>query len=223
VIVNALDLGSSHPWSAPVVGQDTGTLLIEGLEYAIWPRGSTVRQQQVVFNLVAWQALGGASAQTRQATLYLLKQVEELASNRDLQPCYIQWNATAQPSAPLNSSELHDGWYVIDSFAPTYMKYVVAGIVECRMSVTEVAPAAPRRVSVAYQGAALSTNFSGTATNLLSLPVGSTAEEASFTRAGGEGSIPSILSPVASPEPAVLSTTLSQIFKGGVHIFDSIA
>jgi hypothetical protein len=223
VILNNLDLGGpSHPFATPVVGQEVGDLLIEGSEYAVWPRGSLQRRQSATFWAKAWQALGGQAANSSGATKYLLKQIEELASNRDLQPVYIQWNATADPTALLNATEAHDGWYIIADFSPNYARNVITGLVQCRMTVTEVAATAPRRVAMAYQGAALSTNFSGTATNLLSLPVGSTALEANFNRTAAEGAVPCILSPVASPEPVVLSATLANIFKGGVHVYDTI-
>ena len=224
MIINQLDLGApSHPFAAPIVGQDLGSFLIEGLEYALWPRGSVPRHQVVSFSVKAWQAIGGQSANTSGAMKYLLKQIEEVASNRDLQPLYIQWNATADPAAIYTAVELHDGWYIINDFSPNYSRNVVTGLVECHMTVTQVAAAAPRSVALSYQGAALSSNYSGTALNLVSFPVGTTVYESSFSRSGGEGNIPCVLSPVASPEPAALSTTLSQIFQGGVHIFDSVA
>ncbi len=47
-------------------------------------------------------------------------------------------------------------------------------MVECRMTVTELAPGAPRSVALDYKGGALATNFSGTALNTLAMPVGST-------------------------------------------------
>ncbi len=222
MIINALDLGDSHPWRKPIVGQSIGELLIEGLETLVWPRGSLPKKQTVTFTAKNWQSIGGAAAFSLAATKYLLKQVEELASNRDQQPCYIQWDATAMPGAALNASDFHDGWYILDSFEPDYENYVVTGLVQCRMTVTEVAAAPPRRVGLAYSGGALASNFSGAAQNLLSLPVGSTALESSFTRTGAEGSIPCVLAPVVSPEPLVLSTTIANIFKGGVHVYDTI-
>lgn len=223
MIINSLDMGSpSHPFAAPILGQTVGSVIVEGSETIVWPRGSIERKQTVSFWIKAWQGIGGKSANTTGAMQYLLKQVEELVSNRDVQPVYIQWTASADPAAQLNATELHDGWYIIDDFEPDYSRNVVTGLVQCRMTVTEVAAAAPRSVSLAYQGAALSTNFSGSATNLISLPVGSTALEANFNRTGAEGAIPCILSPAASPEPTVLSATLANIFKGGVHVYDTI-
>lgn len=223
MIINSLDLGAIHPFPMPIVGQTVGLQIIEGYEQGVWPRGSVAAKQTVIFWIRAWQAVGGQAASSGAALRYLLKQVEELARNRDMQPCYIQWTSTADGSALYNAVELHDGWYVIDDFEPNYVKNVVMGICECRMTVTEVAPSAPRRVSMAYTGAALSTNYSGAALNLVSVSVGATTGETSFNRNGGDNSIPTILSPIASPEPVTLSTSLSQIFQGGVRVFDSIA
>lgn len=206
-----------------MTGQVIGNVLIEGLETAVYGRGSIVRKQMVSFRLRGWQAMGGAAAGSQQATKYLVKQAEELAGNHDIQPVFIQWNATADPGASLNAIESHDGWYLIDSFEPDYSDFIVSGIVTVRMTVTHVAPPAPRAVAISYMGGALTTNFSGPALNLVSLPVGSTAMESSFTRTGGEGVIPSVLSPVAVPEPVLLSSSLIQIFQGGVHLYDTIA
>jgi hypothetical protein len=223
LIINALDLGGpSHPFATPIVGQDVAEAMVEGYEPTVWARGSFARMQSVSFWIKAWQGVGGAAAGSSAAMKYLLKQVEELASSRDQQPAYIQWTATADSSALLNATELHDGWYIIDSFAPNYAQNVVTGMVQCTMTVTEVAPGAPRSVSIGYTGGALASNFSGAALNLISMPVGSTATETSFNRTAAEGSVPSILSPVASPNPVVLSATIANIFKGGVHVYDTI-
>lgn len=224
MVVAQIDLGSpSHPWAAPVVGQNLESVVVEGYEPSIWSHGSIERSQSVSFSIKAWQAIGGETANTSAAMKYLLKQLEELASNHDLQPLYIQWTTTADPGALYNTADLHDGWYFISDLEPDYSANVVTGLVKCRMTVTQIAPAAPRSVALGYTGGALSTNFSGSATNLVSLPVGSTAMEANFTRAGGEGSLPCILSPVASPEPLVLPASIAQIYQGGVRVFDSIA
>ena len=197
--------------------------MVEGSTTIIYPRGSIARKQIVSFWVQAWQAIGGQAANTSAAMKYLLKQLEELAGNRDLQPVFIQWNATADPTAALNATELHDGWYVIDSFEPDYTKNVVSGLVKCRMTVSFVAAGPPARVALSYAGGALSSNYSGAATNLISLPIGSQYFESSaFSRTGAEGAFTSILAPVGNPEPVVLSTTLANIFKGGVKVFDTI-
>lgn len=215
-------MGGSHPYQVTHIFHVLGTEFIEGYDTAIWPRGSNPRQEQVSFWLQEWQGIGGAAAKSLLATQYLLKQLEELVANRDMQPAYIQWTATAQAGATLNASELHDGWYVINELKPDYERFIVSGIVNCTMTVTEVAPAPPRRVAMAYMGGAISTNYSGTALNFLSVPVGSSVFESSVIRTAAEGSISCILSPAASPEPVLLSATLANMFKGGCHVYDTI-
>ena len=223
MIWNQLDFGGSHPWHMPLVGQEIGDVLIEGVDHALWPRGAMIQKEAVTFKIQAWQGIGGAAATTLTAVQYLLKQAIELSKNRDCQPIFVQWTNTAQPGVALATSDLADGWWLIADFEPDYSNYAVTGIVQCKLTATFVAAAPPRSVALAYQGAALSTNFSGTALNLVSLPVGSTAMEANFTRSAAEGLVPCVLSPVASPEPMVLSTTTWQAFTGGVHVYDSIS
>ena len=222
MIINIIDLGApSHPWTLPVAGQEIGSVFIEGSEWNVYPRGSIVRKQMVTFQAKGWQGMGGAAAGSQQATKYLIKQLEELANNHDSQPAYIQWNATADPAASLNAVEAHDGWYVIDSFEPDYSNFIISGIVACRMTVTHIAAPPPRAVAMSYTGGALTTNFSGAAVNIIALPIGATAVETTVTRVGAEGTIPS-LSPIASPEPTVLSATIANTFKGGCHVYDTI-
>ena len=219
--ISDLDLGGSHPFLMPIVGQTTGQAVIEGSETITWPRGSIPRNQTVTFYLQAWQAIGGAAANTQQAAIYLVKQLEELVSNRYLNPAYIQWTMTSQPNQ-YSVADPHDGWYVITDFEPDYSTYIVSGIVKCSMSVTQVAPQVPRRMAVSYLGGALSSNFTGTALNLIALPIGSTAVESSVNRTGAEGAIPTILSPAASPEPYVPPSSISNYFLGGVRVYDTI-
>lgn len=204
------------------MGQDVGSELIEGTGYSVWPRGSVIQQQTVQFWIKAWQGIGGASTNTPTAMKYLLKQMEELASNRDQQPVYIQWTASADPTAALNASEIHDGWYVIDEFAPDYRNNVVTGLVQARLTVSAIAPQSPRRVSISYSGGALSTSYSGTATNLISSAIASTTTETSINRTAAQGNVPSVLSPVDSPESVSLSSTVSNFFQGAVEVYDTI-
>ena len=226
MICNQIDLGGSHPWAMPIDGVVVQLDVVEGGDTIVTARAALEEKQTVTFSLRAWQALGGQAAFSVGATRYLLKQMRELARNRDQQPVYIQWTATAETGAPLNASDLDDGWYVIDSFAPDYFNYVVTGIVQCSMTVTKVAAAPPRRVALAYAGGALASNFSGTPVNLISLPLGSSSTSwgggQAFARTGAEGGIPCIQSPAPAPYPFTLDTTVANIFKGGVHVYDTI-
>src|SRR5579863_4243475 len=139
MILSQLDLGSpSHPWALPIVGQNLASVVVEGYEQSIWSHGSVERYQTVGFSIKAWQAIGGQTANTQAAMKYVLKQVEELASNHDLQPLYIQWTATADPAATYNTSDLHDGWYFISDLEPDYSQNVVTGLVKVTMTAYQV-------------------------------------------------------------------------------------
>lgn len=224
MIINSLDLGGKHPYPTPIVGQTVGLQIIEGYEQSIWPRGSVPRKQTVRFWIRAWQAIGGQSADTAGALKYLLKQIEELAGSRDQQPVYIQWTATAQPSQ-INTTDSHDGWYVIDDFEPTYQGVdFPLPMADCKMTVTHIAAAPPRRVALAHSGGALATNYAAVAAaNLLELPYGSFAHEASFSRTHATGIAPlSILSPIANPESFTPPAALSNYFASGVRVFDTV-
>jgi len=112
VIANDLDFGGAHPFPAPQLGQTIGSALIEGSRTIVWPRGRTVEKQDVTFWATAWQGAGGQSASSYLALRYLLRQLEELAGNPDMQPVYIQWAGTGQ-SGQYNVATPHDRWYLI--------------------------------------------------------------------------------------------------------------
>lgn len=226
MIVNRVDCGASHPVAKPVTGQQVGSQHMEGREMVIWARGSIERKQTVSFRAIAWTGYGGAAAMTSQAAKYLVKQLEELASNGSLMPVYIQWNATADPNALYNASELHDGWYIIEDLSPDYGSNIVTAIVLCSMTVTQIASKLPNRLGLSYLGGARQSNYLGVGTPLLSLPVSSTPVDTASGRFTAEGVAPAIavtaVNPASSPEWFVPGATTADLFKGGVHIYDTI-
>src|SRR5436190_16461640 len=124
MILGDIDVGGSHPYPAPVVGQMIGTAMITGRRSVLWTLGAggqggtnAAESQDVTFGVTAWQGIGGQAAGTFLALRYLLRQLEQLASNPDYQPVYIQWAATQQ-SGQYNVSEPRDGWYLIESLEP---------------------------------------------------------------------------------------------------------
>lgn len=223
MLINDRDLGAtSNPWLKPVSGQLRGELMIEGVEDIAYPRGSVLREIDSEVWVHAWQSVGGQPAGSFLSARYFMKQLEQLASNRSMNPALVLWSTTAEPGA-YSAADPHDGWWEIDDFTPDYLSFLPSGYVKVHLKATWVAATAPRRMGMAYVGGALPTNFSGAALNLLSLPVGSSAMDAVFNRVGAEGNIPCILSPAApSPEPVVLSATPANIFKGGVHVYDTL-
>lgn len=223
MIVGTIDLGQSHPVAQPVVGQTTGSIFIEGVGNVHWPRGSVGMHQTVNFTINAWFAIGGAAANTMNAARFLVRQMEELADNPMWQPVYIQWTTTANGAALYSAFEYHDGWYIIENFAPDYGHNIVTSQVKCTMTVSRVAPSLARN-AIYWMGAALSSNYSGATLNLVAFPFGSTALD--FGTYGGfrntaEGSI-GTQTPAVNPTPFVPPTALANYWKGGVHMYDTL-
>lgn len=226
MIINDLDFGGAHPFPAPQLGQTVGSALIEGSRTAIWARGRTVEQQDVTFWATSWQGAGNQAAGSRLALRYLLRQLEELAGNPDMQPVFIQWAATAQ-SGQLNETTPHDGWYLISNVQPDYENFIVGGLVKVSLTAEHVAPASPASLGLRWSGGSLSSTYSGGPVPLLAYPIGSTAQVAnSLSRTGGEGAVPlSILASASStinPALFVRPSTVAGLFTGGVRVYDTI-
>src|SRR5262249_39928027 len=159
-----------------------------------------------------------------------IQQFEEIRLNPDLQPCYIQFYATNQPTPMYPSrSDARDGWYIIDALEIDPESYNQKGAAEGRMTVTRVAPSSPSSLAIRYDGAALSApSFSqaSIANPMLGLPVASTGNFGP-SRPGAEGSIPITL-PInftpnpPNPVPFVRPGTVAALFTGGVRVWDTI-
>jgi hypothetical protein len=215
-IFNGIDVGLVTRLQGPSAGQEAGSLLVEGSGVTSWARGSKASTRSVAIDVQAPFAIGGNAAYSKAATALVVQQLVELANNRSAQPCYVQWSSGAGQI----TVGPFDGWYRLDAVIP--LEWYWNNHVPCQVTATLIAAGAPRQVALSYSGGALATNFSGAAVNLVSLPVGSTAMETSFTRTGGEGAVPCVSAPVASPEPFVPSTTLTNLWKGGAHVYDTI-
>jgi len=212
-----------HPFLGPTTGQQIGNALVEGSRTIVWPRGGNIEKQDVSFWVTAWQGMGGSAAGSFQALRYLLRQIEQLAQNPDLQPVYIQWSSTAQPSQ-YNAADPHDGWYLIENFQPDYTT-VVGGSVKVKLTVNYVAPALPANLRAWWAGAALSSNYAVVPSGpLIAYPLGATGQSATATsRTGAEGSIPisTSLSTSVLPAPFV-PPAVANLFKGACRVYDTL-
>jgi hypothetical protein len=222
VIINQIDVGGFNPFPKPMAGQEVGTQLVERASTLVWPRGAIGQRQTVQFWVKAWQSIGGNAAGSASALDLLCKQIEELANNAELQPCFIQWRATADPAAGFNQSSPADGWYVINSFEPDRESYLYGGLVKCQMTVTQVAPH-PTRYAMGSFGGNRSTNYSGTLLTggLLAAPIGST-NPLFGTRIGAEGSYPFTYNAGFNPYPLLLPASVANWWAGRVRIYDTI-
>jgi hypothetical protein len=223
---NDLDFGPSHSWLKTRIGQVTGGALVSGFRTLTWAGGATAEEQSVDIYVNAWQGLGGNAANTRGSLLYLLRQLEELAGNSDLQPIYIAWTTTAAPGA-YSAADLHDGWYVVTLVEPPYgHQTVTGGVVTVPASVTLVASGAPSSLSAWYAGGALATTYVGlnsTPFPLVGFPIGSSGQPpTTLSRTGAEGAIPLSYNPAANPVPFVRPNTIAGLWTGGVRVLDTI-
>lgn len=222
MVIQDLDFGGGHPFPAPQLGQVIGNALIEGSRTIIWPRGRSVEKQDVTFWAQQWQSAGGQGASSYLALRYLLRQLEELAGNPDMQPVFIQWAATAQ-SGQYNVTTPHDSWYIIENVQPDYANFVVSGLVKVRMTTQLVAPATPSSLSTWYAGGALASTYTGAATALLAFPLGSTGQAPTqLSRTGGEGTVPISVNSTPNPVPFIRPGTIAGLFAGMVRVFDTI-
>lgn len=230
---NDLDFGPSHAWLKTRVGQVVGTAHVEGKGAFVWSRGSTLEEQPVDLYVSPWQGLGGNAANTRASLMLLLRQLEELCSNSELQPIYIGWTTSAAPGA-FSVADPHDGWYTVTLAQPNYRKYVVTGgVVTVPLTVSLVAPASPASLALSWTGAQLATAYSGGLTPPAgyvfgAYPIGSTAPAGTSTppvRTGAEGVVPvSVTIPSSAPQPLpfVRPATVAGLYTGGCRVFDTV-
>lgn len=212
--INDLDLSIRQPIPAPKTGLELRPLTIFGSRPVILPTGATATAQSIAVSVSAGSAIAGASAGTQQATQYLVKQLEELASNPSV-PVYIRWGG----------SVLHNGWYYVNNCEP-YYSTISQGWAQVAMEVIYLGPGLNAGAAIWYGGGSLSTTYSGTGVTFIGFPLGSTHVPAtSITRTGAEGAIPCAVSPSSSLNPLYYqrSGTVGDWFKGGVRIFDSMS
>src|SRR5215469_833109 len=90
-IVNNLDLGAHPTWGASlstrkgaVWGAETQTAVVTGGQDAYWSRSGVLRKRTETI----WVSVSPAD-QTK--VLRLVRQLQELGNNSNMQPVYIQW------------------------------------------------------------------------------------------------------------------------------------
>lgn len=223
MIVDDIDLGPSHPWLGPQVGQQASSVIIEGSRTLVWARGRVVEREDVTFWAQAWQGVGGQPARSLGAIQYLVRQLEERASGAP-EPVYIQWSASAASGA-YNVADAHDGWYVIEAVQPNYLSFLPSGFCQVKLTVSQVAVGAPASLSMRWNGGALASTYTTTPLPTISYPLGSTVQvPTALSRTGGEGTVPySVLASGSTINPALfVRGTVAQLFQGGVRVYDTI-
>lgn len=226
MIIGDLDLGGRPAHLNPRAGMVLGNAHVLGSRTIAWAEGGDLSKLDVSFWISAWQPRGGQPANSVQANRYLRMQLKQLALSPDLQPVYIQWAASADPTFP-SRTDPDDGWYFIDSLTWDPETYNQAGAIEARLTVTQVAPTAPSSLAAWYSGAALGSTYSQAATPLIAYPIGSTQQPAAaLSRTGAEGAIPCSILPLsggANPAPFVRPATIAGLYSGQCRVYDTLS
>jgi len=227
VIINDLDLGpnganlagaplQTNTWGQP--GQTIGSELVYGARTIIYPTGGQKRQRQETIYVEAPGLLGGAAPSSPGALRTLVRQLQELADNPDLNPAYVQWRA----GNGVLAADPDDGWWVIENVRPD-MNTEGAGWAAVEVTASAVSPASPSALALAIQGAPLSTSYTPGQSCVVAFPVGSSAQPGPGTRAGAEGVIPiSFLGNAPSPYvPFARPATVAALWTGDVTCWDT--
>jgi hypothetical protein len=233
--ISQLDLGGRPVVIVPHGGMGVDTAVIAGdLEIPFAVAGTSVKVD-VQFWVEAWQSLGGENALSIGALRYLIAQLEQLRTNRNMQPVFVRFFGTDQPTPMYPSrNDVNDGWYYIESLDVDRESWNLAGALQASATLTRKATTTaplsilaegPTMVELSPpQGIWL---FGPSA--LLPAPVGATvpisANDATiFSRVGAEGTIPIVgdFDTAPNPAPIIASATPADLFKGGVKVFDTV-
>jgi len=220
-IFNDIDTGRATLNVGPTSGQVDGSILVEGARTISWGRGGKAQVKSQLVNVKAPFAIGGAAADSKSAVRYVVQQLIELSHNTSQQPIYIQWDSGDGILTP----NPWDGWYRLDDVQP--LDWSWPRHVPCQITATLVALGAPNNVWLPHAGGALSTDYSGAASNLLTLRgiAGSNfawGTQNTFARTGAEGGLDNAQGTLPGPYPFTFSTTIANIFKGRVRVYDTI-
>lgn len=221
-IFDDLDLGRSTENEGPSSGQEGGSVVVSGGRTISWGRAGKAQARSQIVNVRAPFAVGGAAADSKAAVTFNVQQLIELANNTNRQPVYIQWDSGDGIVTP----NPWDGYYRLDDVHA--LDWGWPRHVPCQVTATLVALGAPNRISMAYAGESVVTDYSGLGQKLIALPVGATGIEnnpaagGAFARVGADGPFSCALVPVANPSPFTPSAVISDFTKGGVKIFDTV-
>lgn len=223
MIINSLDLGGRPARLAPTAGQVIGNAIVAGSRTTLWPTAAAVSQLDVEFWISAWQALGGQAANSLAANRLLRNQLKEFSLNPDL-PAYVQWAQTTQTNpAYVARTDPDDGWFLLQNLTWDPESYNQQGSILARATFQAAAEPPPSGTATAYAGAGLSSTYSAAPVPLVAFPLGATGQPPTTgSRTGGEGAVPFSTSPVPTPVPWVPSATIANLFKGGLHVYDTV-
>lgn len=220
-IINNLDLGAHTTWNTPmstrkgaVWGATTQELLVEGGQSIIFSKSGIIRKRTETI----WISTNPPDSTK---VLRVVRQLQELANNPNLQPVYIQW-ASGGGTVVIDPE---DGWYTLESVTPD-MEVSFDGIVPVQIVVSYLSPGlASKALAVSYIGGPASIGWGGPNSNWLAYPLNSSGTPFLVNRFGAEGYIPtSYQLPMSAitPQPFIDSGTIGDLFKDRVAVYDTI-
>lgn len=220
-IINNLDLGAHPTWQASqstrvgaVWGGDTQSEIVEGGQEIFWSRSGLVRARQETI----WVTV---SPSDPVAVLRLVRQLQELSGNPNMQPVFIQW----QSGAGNILSDPEDGWYTLESVTPNE-EVAADGSLQVDVKVSYLAPGlGSRALALTSIGGPAAIGWGGPSLHWLSYPPNSLNVPFPVNRFGGEGYIPvsyQLPPGISLPQLFGPSPTISDLFKGRVTVYDTI-
>lgn len=220
-IINNLDLGAHPTWRASMAtrkgaiwGADTQNLAVTGGQSIIYSKSGTIRKRTETI----WISVVPADPVR---VLYLVRQLQELSNNPNLQPVYIQWASGAGTIV----ADPEDGWYTLENVTPDE-DIAVDGIVPVQVTVSYLAPGlASRALAVSYIGGPANIGWGGGVQNWLAYPLNASGMPFLINRFGAEGYIPvSYQLPMSSLTPQVFSPSqvVANLFQDRVAVYDTL-
>lgn len=230
--LNQLTTGTPQAFRKFATGQMVDTqATVEGQYQIAFTRGTIPERWEIDVPMIAGldaPAIGGQTLHSHQANEILARQIEEFAGNPlycGLTPVYIQWFAGGSVAT---TQVPQDGYYLIESLTVDYHD-TQFGIIQIKMKVVFLyAESTPpvHTVSMWWGGGSRTTGYTGIATPWQAFPPGGTYSFGTDTThfVGAETTVPVYLTNGTLPNPIYFqeSSTISNWFIGGCHVYDTI-
>jgi hypothetical protein len=195
-------------------GSETQSLIVSNSQSIIFSKNGAIRKRAETI----WVSV---TPPDPVKVLSLIRQLQELANNPNLQPVYIQW-ASGGGTLIIDPE---DGWYTLENVTPNE-DIAIDGIVPVQVTASYLNPGlASRALAVSYIGSPATIGWGGPAQNWLSYPLNATGVPFLVNRFGAEGYIPtSYALPMSALTPQIFapSGTISDLFKGRVAVYDTV-
>lgn len=210
--INDVQLGANQPIRKPQFAQTLGDAFIEGVGPVVFSRGASFADMPIRVFVKSPIAIAGNAALSQAANEALVRWLEELGRNGDVQPVYVRWSdSRALPQ---------DGWWYLSDVRPDYT-FSSAGAIPVDMTFRQRGQAGSP-VSTSWGGGALKSVYTAVPVNLLSLPQNASGI-ITGVRTGAEGSYPYVTNPPGPGSVGYLpSSTIDDSFKAACSAYDAL-